>query len=376
MTRKGSGSAKPSGAAKSGAKSGGKSTAKSTASSARKTASRSERKSASPVSKTAASKKSKFWSGPVAKRLLEIENSGGGGNVDLPEGELAVTSLGKLYFPEAGYTKGDLLRYYATVAPLLLPAIADRPLILRRYPEGIHGDAFYQQKAPASVPDNVRTELVVSPSSDDGELLRFIGGDLTTLLYTVQLGAISVDPWHGRVGDPEGADWSVIDLDPGPKATFAQVVEVALHVRDELEALGLTGVPKTSGASGIHIMIPLVEGTPSESARLVAQMVAESVVKRAGKGLATVTRTVSRRPAASVYVDYLQNIVGKSVASVYAARAREAASVSTPLEWSEVNERLDPRDFTIETVIRRFDKKGDLWKQGMRKGNDLRSLIE
>lgn len=371
MSRKGDKRVGKAGAGKAGAgkagagkaKAGAKAKAKSPAKSAR-----SRTKSAAPTNRLAGS-------GGVAAQLLELEENSGGGTVMLPDGELSVTSLGKIYFPEAGYTKGDLLRYYASVAPVLLPAIEDRPLILRRHPDGIHGGAFYQQKAPDSVPDGVRTELVSSPSADDGELLRFIGGNLITLLYTVQLGAISVDPWHGRTGDPDAADWSVIDLDPGPRSTFEHVVEVALHVRDELESLGLTSVAKTSGASGIHVMVPLVRGTPAESARLVAQMVAEAVVKRAGNSLATTTRTVSKRPPAAVYVDYLQNIVGKSVASVYSARAREAASVSTPLEWSEVNAKLDPRNFTIESVLRRIAEKGDLWAGGMRTGNDLRELV-
>lgn len=311
----------------------------------------------------------------VVKQLLELEKSGGRGTLELPDGELSVTSLDKLYFPKAGLTKGDLLRYYATVAPVLLPAIEDRPLVLRRYPDGVDGEAFYQQKAPASIPRGVRTGYVESAGDDDDRLKRFIGGNLTTLLYTVQLGAISVDPWHGRLPHPDNADWSVIDLDPGPRAGFGRVVEVALHVRDELGSLGLTSVPKTSGASGIHIMIPLAKDTSADSARLLAQMVATAVVKRAKRGLATVTRAVSSRPASSVYVDYLQNVAGKSVASVYSARARETATVSTPLDWSEVNEKLSPLDYTIETLPARLRKVGDVWAAGMKQRNDLRELI-
>src|SRR5690606_1414771 len=179
----------------------------------------------------------------------------------------------------------------------------------------------------------------------------------------------------GRASEPDSADWSVIDLDPGPRATFGNVVEVALLVREELERLGLTSVPKTSGASGLHIMVPLTEHTPSESARLVAQIVATAVVERARKGLATIVRGVSSRPDTSVYVDYLQNIAGKTVASVYAARAREEASVSTPLQWEEVDERLDPREFTIATLGERLERVGDLWASGMRRHNDLRTLF-
>lgn len=310
----------------------------------------------------------------IVHQLEEIEDSGPGGVVTLGSGaELAVTSLNKIFFPDDGYTKGDLMRYYARVADVILPAIADRPLVLKRYPNGIKGQSFYQQNAAPNVPKGVRVETI---RSDRGERQRrYVGGDLTTLLYTVQLGAISVDPWHTRVSDLSAADYTILDLDPGPGTSFRDVVEVALLVHDIIEEYGFTAVPKTSGSSGIHIVIPLEADLSDETAMLAAQIIATQVAERA-PSLATVERAVKARPKGTVYVDYLQNIRGKSVAGVYSARARAGATVSTPLEWKEVNAKLDPGKFTIETVPRRLERVGDIWARAMKRRNSVRALLD
>jgi len=283
---------------------------------------------------------------------------------------VAVTNLDRVLIPAAGktpaVTKAALLRYYACVAPVLLPAIADRPLILRRFPHGADGEAFYQQHAPVKVPAGVRTSLV-----GDDPKPRFIGGDLTTLLHLVQLGAISVDPWHGRLTpeDPEVtcADYAIIDLDPGPRARWSTVIAVAQAVAYVLARLGLESVPKTSGATGLHIVVPMPAHAPAEAARLLAELVASEVVT-ALPTQATIVRSVAARKASAVYVDYLQNIRGKSVASVYSARARTGGTVSTPLRWDEVTPDLDPKGFTVQTVPNRVQELGDLWGDGMRAG--------
>jgi bifunctional non-homologous end joining protein LigD len=248
----------------------------------------------------------------------------------------------------------------------------DRPLVMKRFPNGIRGHAFYQQKAPDSVPTGVRVESV----SDEGLTTqdRLIGGNLTTLLYLVQLGAISVDPWHSRVNSVAFADYSIIDLDPGPSASFERVVEVALAVRETLDSYGLHAVPKTSGASGIHIVLPLPPGVPNDGARIVAEVVATGVANRHPK-IATVERWTKNRPAGAVYVDFLQNIRGKTVAGVYSVRAQPTATVSTPLAWNEVNEALDPTAFTMDAVIERIDRVGDLWGVGMKRPNSLEGLL-
>jgi bifunctional non-homologous end joining protein LigD len=286
--------------------------------------------------------------------------------------KLAVTSLGKIFYPKPKLTKGRLLEYYAEVSPYLLPALEDRPLVLKRYPNGIGGMAFYQQKAPDKVPPGIRVESV----ADDGITTqnRLIGGDLATLLYIVQLGAVSTDPWHSRVQTIADADYSIVDLDPGPKATFKRVIQVARWVKEELDELGLHAVLKTSGASGIHVVLPLPRGASYEVSRVLAELVARRVTEKHPKET-TVERWVKKRAPAAVYVDYLQNIRGKTVASVYSARAEPHASVSTPLKWNELTDDLDPRDFTIESLPKRLKKVGDLWGTGMRKANRLPGVV-
>jgi bifunctional non-homologous end joining protein LigD len=308
----------------------------------------------------------------TAEKLARIEESGGDGTVTFGRGlALDVSNLGKVFFPEDGYTKGDVMRYYATVAPQINAVVADRPLVLRRFPNGIEGKAFYQHDVP-DAPPGVRTSAV--DVDGDGVFKRFlVGGDLATILYGVQLGAVSVDPFHGRVGAIGDADYTIIDLDPGPKAPFARVVEVATWVKAELDALGLRGALKTSGSTGLHIVLPLPRGTSAESALLLAQLVATRVAA-AHPREATVERAVKARKADAVYVDYLQNIPGKTVAAAYAVRARPGATVSTPLTWKELTPKLDPRAFTIETVPPRIAKVGDLWAEAMRKPNTTKAL--
>jgi len=288
--------------------------------------------------------------------------------------KLAVTNLGKIFFPVPKITKGQLMEYYAEISPYLLPALADRPLVLKRWPNGIkEGGEFYQQKAPDKVPEGIRVESV----ADDGITTqnRLIGGNLATLLYTVQLGAISTDPWHSRVQSIADADYSIVDLDPGPKATFKRVIKVARWVKEVLDEFGLHAVPKTSGASGIHIVLPLPPGSSYELAVTLAELVARRVNERHPKET-TVIRAVKSRPEDSVYVDYLQNIRGKTVASVYSARAETYASVSTPLKWNEITDDLSPRDFTIQNVPARVRKVGDLWGEGMKKVNRIPGVTD
>lgn len=313
--------------------------------------------------------------GPVARRLRELRDAKPrGGKLDLGRGaEIQVSNLDKEFFPATGHTKGDLLEYYATMADLVLPWMQDRPLVLKRYPNGIEGESFYQQAAPDDVPPGVRVEAV---AVGDGEPQpRLVGGDLATLLYTVQLGAISYDPWHSRVGALETADYTVLDLDPGPGADFRLVVRVARWVHEEMEALGLHGGLKTSGSSGLHIYLPLPPGTPLEAATIAAQIVATRVARRHPKE-ATVKRMRRDRPGGTVYVDYLQNILGKTVAGVYAVRAKPGATVSTPLAWDELTDDLDMHAFTIGTLPRRIAEVGDLWGAAMAKPNDLQRMLE
>jgi bifunctional non-homologous end joining protein LigD len=203
----------------------------------------------------------------------------------------------------------------------------------------------------------VRVEVI---EGDEEVPNRLVGGSLKTLLYMAQLAAISQDPWFSRVQSPHEPDYVALDLDPSDAATFATVLDVARWVRDELKRLKIPGFPKTSGASGLHVYIPLPPHTSYESGMLFCQIVATLVATRHPKQ-ATVERTVSRRPKGTVYVDYLQNIEGKTLATAYSARANAFAGVSTPLTWKEIDGRVDPRDFTIRTALDRFRSVGDLW---------------
>jgi len=281
------------------------------------------------------------------------------------------TSLDKVFFPVPKITKGHLLQFYADISPWLLPALRDRPMVLKRYPNGINQEAFYQHKALTEPPEGVRAEEVVE--NGDAEL-RYIGGDLPTLLYLVQLGAISTDPWHSRIQSSMDADYSIVDLDPGPTAKFKRVIEVARWVKEELDELGLHAVPKTSGASGIHIVMPLPRGSSYEVSRVLAQLVAQKVNEKHPKET-TVLRAVKQRAPDAVYVDYLQNIRGKTVASVYSARAETYASASTPLKWKELTNDLSPLDFTIDNLVKRVKRVGDLWGEGMKQRNRLPGIV-
>ena len=311
--------------------------------------------------------------------LTTLEKTRKDGDLTLPNGDtLRVTNLSKVFWPKLGITKGELIRYYVQAAPLILPCVDDRPLVMKRFPNGIDKQAFYQQRHPEKTPAGVRREVLpedVEPIDEEGPRDRLIGGSLTTLLYMAQLAAISQDPWFSRVADPISQDHTAIDLDPGEGATFKQVLDVARWVKDELDRYGIPGVPKTSGSRGLHIYIRLPPHTSYETGQLLAQMIA-TTVSSAHPKVATVERWVKRRPRGTVYVDYLQNILGKTLATAYSARASDYAGVSTPLTWAEVARGIDPTDFTVRTAPARFQKVGDLWEP-LRTGKavDLKKLL-
>ena len=315
----------------------------------------------------------------VIDRLRELEDARKDGELALPNGDrVNVTNLSKVFWPALKLTKGDLLRYYVEVSPWVLPAVDDRPLVMKRFPNGIKAKAFYQQRSREErPPKGVRIEVL-----DEGEPIdepnakRLVGGSLTTLVYMAQIAAISQDPWFSRVQSPFDADYTAIDLDPTAGASFDAVLDVARWVRDELTSLGVPAFPKTSGSNGMHIYIPLKPHTSYESGMLFCQIVATLVATRHPKA-ATVERMVARRRRGTIYIDYLQNILGKTLATAYSARASDYAGVSTPLTWKEVDAGVDPREFTIRTAPARFRKAGDLWK-GLRESDpaDLESILQ
>lgn len=309
----------------------------------------------------------------LVAQIDDLEQRRKPGRLRLPDGDtLDVTNTEKIFWPEPGLTKGDLLRYYARIAPLLLPVVDERPLVMKRFPNGVTGDAFYQHRAPEPVPPGVRIETL----PDDDVPARIIGGSLKTLLYMAQIASISMDPWFSRVDALDHPDQVAIDLDPQPGATFAQILDVARWVHEELDRLGVTGYPKTSGSEGLHIFIPLAPGTSYEAGMLFCQLVATIVATKHPK-IATVERTVRKRKNGTIYVDYLQNIQGKTLACAYSARASAFAGVSTPLTWDEVYDTPAPQDFTIANVVDRVKQVGDLWEPMRKsKGSDLMGALE
>lgn len=316
----------------------------------------------------------------LVARLHALEDARRDGDLHVAGGGiLRVTNLSKVFWPRLKLTKGDLLRYYVEVSPFALPVIADRPLIMKRFPNGVEQHAFYQQRHPEAVPKGVRREVLdedVDPiDPDEGGRERLIGGSLITLLYMAQLAAISLDPWFSRVTDPLHQDFAAIDLDPGEGTPFARVLDVARWVKDALDRMRIPAVAKTSGASGMHICIRLPKKTSYDTGQLLCRLIA-TLVSSAHPKVATIERMVKKRPAGTVYVDYLQNILGKSLAAAYSARASDYAGVSSPLTWAEVDEGVDPREFTIRTAPARFRAAGDLWAP-IRTGKavDLKAII-
>jgi bifunctional non-homologous end joining protein LigD len=299
-------------------------------------------------------------------QLTSLEQSRRDGALMLPDGDsLSVTNLHKVFWPAQKLTKGDLLRYYVRIAPLILPAVADRPLVMKRFPNGVAGPPFYQHRAP-EVPAGVRTAVV----SVVEKRPQIIGGTLKALLYMAQLAAISQDPWFSRVQHPQFADYAAFDLDPSEGVPFARALDVARWIRDELDAIGAVGMPKTSGSDGMHIYVPLPAGTPYDAGMLFCQIVATVVAHKHPK-VATIERSVKSR-GRRVYVDCLQNVLGKTLATAYSARASDYAGVSTPLTWQEVDDGVDPRGFTIRSGPARFTSIGDLWEALRKsKGVDL-----
>ncbi len=307
----------------------------------------------------------------LIETLEALERAGEDGDVTVEGRRLRVTNLRKVFWAEIGATKGELLRYYVSVAPAILPVLRGRPLTLERYPNGITGEAFYQQRAPEPVSEGVRTASL----EVEGEAVeRLIGGDLFTLLYVAQLAAISQHVWPSRLSSLNDLDYTILDLDPGQGVEFAAVREAALAVREQLQRLGLRGYPKTSGATGIHVVVPLEAGTTYETGRLLAELVA-NLLAGSRPELTTVQRVVSRR-GARVYLDFLQNRQGSTVASAYSVRPYPGATVSAPLDWRELEGELEPEAFSLRSMSTRLQTVGDLWVACRTDANAVREVLE
>ena len=308
---------------------------------------------------------------------IEEELTSGSANnasVEVDGRRLHLTNLNKVFFPEERFTKRDLVTYYYRVAPLILPFLKDRPLVLRRYPNGIQGEPFFQKDAGINIPDWVKTVSI--RSEDKGRPIRYIvANDRATLLYLTNLGCIDHNPWSSRYDDQDHPDYIFFDLDPTEGVSFAVVAKVAGLLLSTLDALGFTAFTKTSGATGIHIFLPVQPRYTYEQARMFVQAVA-SILGRKERGLITSERSVRKRPAGTVYVDAHQNSRGQSLASVYSVRAFPHAPVSAPLKTSELAPALLPSKWNLKSMPERMKQVGDLWAEFWSKRQSLEKLLE
>ena len=283
----------------------------------------------------------------------------------------AFTNLDKIFWPKEGYTKGDVIEYYDRVADYILPHLRARPMVLNRTPEGIKGFSFFQKNVnPSTLPPFVKTFPLRAEST--GKMVNYVVCDnKETLLYLANLGCIEMHPWNSRSENIHAPDFLAIDLDPG-KRDFDDVISVARSLKSIIESAGGKSVVKTSGKTGIHIYVPLAGKYEFPEVRAVAK----EIVLKANRELPELT-TLERHPSkrrGKIYLDYLRNGLGQTLAAAYSLRAYPGANVSAPLEWSEVKKGLRPEQFTIKTIFRRLNSKGDLWKSLAKQKNNLKEI--
>ncbi len=285
--------------------------------------------------------------------------------------ELDLSHLDKVYFPDSGMTKGNLLDYYSENTGYILPYIKNRPHSLLRQPEGIAGKSFFQKNVDHIPPDWIKTKAIYSKSTKEN--IRYLICDSTqSLLYMVQLGCIEINPWNSRIERLDRPDWLILDLDP-QAVEFKQVIAVAQEIRRACDELQLTCRPKTSGKTGIHIYIPLSAQRSYKQVRQLAKAFAMLIYQRTAS-ITSLERDPKKREH-KVYIDYLQNSKGQTVAAPYSVRPTKSASISTPLHWDEVKPGLDPNDFTIKTMRKRLKRVGDLWKPVLAESNDIDRVL-
>ena len=302
-----------------------------------------------------------------ASRSYRLDPSAKEATRDIDGRRLKFTNLNKVFYPAEGYTKRDLLNYYDAVAPLILPHLKDRPLSLKRYPNGIAEDFFFQKEVSSSFPKWLHTAI-----ADDTRFV--IGHDRATLLYLVNLGCIDHNPWMSRVGSLDHPDYLLIDLDPH-HCDFSKIVEAALLIRKKLDKAHLESFPKTTGGDGMHIFVPLEPRYTYEQVRSFAELLSVMVTHER-PDLFTTPRTVSKREKGRVYFDWQQIAQGKTISAPYVARAYPGAPVATPLEWKEVTPKLHPEQFHIMNVLARFDRVGDLFEGVLKKHQSLEKALE
>lgn len=282
----------------------------------------------------------------------------GDATVDLGGRAVRVTNLHKAFWPELGLTKGDLIRYYVAVAPVLLPHLADRAMVMKRYPHGWNGDFFFMKRAPTPRPPWIRTCTIDHGSK--GMIDFPVIDDLASLVWVINLGCIDLNPWYARCDDVDRPDYLHFDLDPG-SAPFTQVVEAALYLNEALTALKMPTYVKTSGSKGLHVYVPIARGPTQHEVWTVAKTIALALAARA-PALVTAEYTVKKRPKGRVLLDYNQNAWGRTLASIYSVRPTPHASVSMPVTWRELERGVAIEDFRIDNAPARVARRGDLWR--------------
>lgn len=296
---------------------------------------------------------------PAVPTRLKIPRAEESVSLTLSGRTVTLTNLHKLFWPELGITKGDLLQYYADVAPALIPHLKDRAMVMKRYPHGAAGEFFFMKRAPSPRPDWIET---CSIEHSSGNVIDFpIIQDLAALLWVVNLGCIDLNQWYARCDDVDRPDYLHFDLDPVPGADFAKVRETALLVHEALDSLKMPNYPKTTGSKGIHVYVPIVRGPTQKAVWTFAKEFARLMETRDPK-LVTAEYKIAKRPKGRVLVDYNQNAWGRTLASIYSVRPKPRATVSTPVTWKEVAGGVAIDDFRMDNVPARVRKRGDLWK--------------
>lgn len=286
---------------------------------------------------------------------------------------LHLTNQNKIYFPVDGFTKGDIINYYKEVAEIMLPYLKDRPQSMNRFPNGINGQSFYHKDVDVEkIPSWLKTIKIYSESNKEN-IDYLLCNDKATLLYMANLGCIEINPWNSTLKHIENPDWAVIDLDPG-KIDFKEVVKAALVVKEVMDELDTECYCKTSGATGLHVYVPLAARYEYDTVKIFAEFIAHTVNVRLPE-TTSILRSVQKRQH-KIYIDFLQNRHGQTLAAPYSVRPKPGATVSTPLEWKEVNKKLSPGLFTIKTTLKRLEQKGDLWKPVLGKGANLNKIIK
>lgn len=305
-------------------------------------------------------------------KLKDLNAAQSEAQVTINKKSLKFTNLKKVYWPEEGYTKQDLLEYYDRIAPYILPYLKDRPESLRRNPNGYAGQSFFQKDMPDTIPDWIETVQIYSESSNK-EINYMICQDKADLLYMANLGCIELNPWSSRKQKLDYPDYIVIDLDP-QDVEFEQVIEVALAVKKVLDKGKIKGFCKTSGSRGLHIYIPMEAKYDYDHAKQFAQLIA-SLTHELVPEITSLERMPNKRKN-KIYLDFLQNRKGQTLAAPYCVRPKAGATVSTPLEWDELKKGLHPSQFTIKTIFDRLKEKGDLFKGIFGKGVDMEKVLK